>query len=188
MDDTWKFGLKREPDLSTFGNRLRHTRLEMGLSVREIAPMFGMSHVEFGRIERGCVEAGGDFFEQAIDLLNVHRPTEVVHVKSGKHTVYIGRAGYGKEASIWANPIKLKGKSRAARMECLLAFTDYLDGRDDLIARTGELRGKVLGCYCAPLMCHGHVLARMSESECPQDTLENIRTKLWRELDDGGAP
>lgn len=27
----------------------------------------------------------------------------------------------------------------------------------------GELRGKVLGCWCAPKMCHGDVLAELAE-------------------------
>ena len=35
----------------------------------------------------------------------------------------------------------------------------HLPSRPDLLARLGELRGKALGCWCAPLACHGDVLA-----------------------------
>jgi len=28
-----------------------------------------------------------------------------------------------------------------------------------------NLRGKILGCYCAPLACHGDILARIANEE-----------------------
>jgi Domain of unknown function (DUF4326) len=36
---------------------------------------------------------------------------------------------------------------------------DHLPVRPDLLARLDELRGKALGCRCAPLACHADVLA-----------------------------
>jgi hypothetical protein len=36
----------------------------------------------------------------------------------------------------------------------------------DLVATAKrELRGKVLGCWCAPLPCHGHVLACIADAD-----------------------
>jgi hypothetical protein len=28
-----------------------------------------------------------------------------------------------------------------------------------------ELRGKVLGCFCSPKLCHGHILAWIANEE-----------------------
>jgi hypothetical protein len=35
---------------------------------------------------------------------------------------------------------------------------DYLPRNPGLLARLGELRGRALGCWCAPLPCHADVL------------------------------
>jgi hypothetical protein len=40
---------------------------------------------------------------------------------------------------------------------------DYLPFQAGLITRLGELRGKALGCWCAPAPCHADVLVREIE-------------------------
>jgi hypothetical protein len=42
---------------------------------------------------------------------------------------------------------------------------DYLPSRPDLLARLGELRGRALGCWCAPEPCHADVLATLLEDD-----------------------
>ena len=34
-----------------------------------------------------------------------------------------------------------------------------------------DLRGKTLGCFCVPLSCHGHVLARVANSHNDEELL-----------------
>jgi hypothetical protein len=34
----------------------------------------------------------------------------------------------------------------------------------ELMAALGEIRGKVLGCWCKPAACHGDVLARLADA------------------------
>lgn len=77
--------------------------------------------------------------------------------------VYIGRANrfVGVPESIWHNPFHI---SKYGREGCIKKFEEYLMASPELLARVGELRGKVLGCWCAPLACHGHVLARLAEA------------------------
>ncbi|MBX6749995.1 MAG: DUF4326 domain-containing protein [Micromonosporaceae bacterium] len=41
--------------------------------------------------------------------------------------------------------------------------THYLPHKPSLLARLGTLRGKALGCWCAPEPCHGDVLKRWAE-------------------------
>jgi hypothetical protein len=62
-------------------------------------------------------------------------------------------------ATPWGNPFVL-GKD-GNRATVIASYHDhYLPRRPDLTARLGELRGKALGCWCAPLPCHADVLIR----------------------------
>jgi len=85
----------------------------------------------------------------------------VVHCKRAIFDVYIGRP------SVWGNPFSHKPGTLAQFMvadrdEAIAKYEEYLRGRPDLIRLAKEtLRGKVLGCWCKPLACHGDVLIRI---------------------------
>lgn len=66
--------------------------------------------------------------------------TTVVNKRRENYDIYIGRP------SIWGNPFVI-GK----------------DGTRELMNRIHELKGKKLGCFCAPLACHGDVLAIIAD-------------------------
>jgi hypothetical protein len=89
----------------------------------------------------------------------------VVHCKKEKFDVYIGRAvpRAGFKASIWANPFKI-GKD-GTREECMAKYRAALLANPDLLSRLPELKGKVLGCWCAPEACHGDILSELANSE-----------------------
>jgi Domain of unknown function (DUF4326) len=76
--------------------------------------------------------------------------------------VYIGRAGryHSWPQSIWANPLHL-GKD-GDRNEICDKHAVYLAGKPELLARIRELKGKALGCWCAPERCHGDHLAELA--------------------------
>lgn len=78
----------------------------------------------------------------------------VVHSKRSPYDVYIGRPGP------WGNPYVI-GRD-GTREEVITQYEAYLRGNQGLRARLPELRGKVLGCWCAPQPCHGDVLARLA--------------------------
>jgi hypothetical protein len=60
-------------------------------------------------------------------------------------------------ATPWGNPFVI-GRD-GDRATVIAAYCDqHLPSRPDLLARLGELRGKALGCWCAPLACHADVL------------------------------
>jgi hypothetical protein len=86
----------------------------------------------------------------------------VVHCKKEKYDVYIGRAvpRSGMKASVWGNPFVL-GKD-GTREEVMVKYRAWLMGNAELLARLPELRGKILGCWCAPLACHGDILSEMA--------------------------
>jgi hypothetical protein len=57
----------------------------------------------------------------------------------------------------WGNPFEIPGDGdRAAVLAAYL--THYLPHKPSLLTRIGELRGKILGCWCHPERCHGHIL------------------------------
>lgn len=77
--------------------------------------------------------------------------------------VYIGcRSHDGKwPQSDWANPFK-EGK-HGDHATVVAAYRNYLEHSPGLKARLGEIRGRVLGCWCHPLPCHGDVLCEAAE-------------------------
>lgn len=82
--------------------------------------------------------------------------TRVVHCKKEKYDVYIGRP------SKWGNPFYI-GKD-GTREETIQKYEKYLLDRPDLMSALPELKGKMLGCFCKPLACHGDILAKYAEN------------------------
>jgi GNAT superfamily N-acetyltransferase len=79
--------------------------------------------------------------------------------------VYVGRAmyrgGWRLGASPLANPYRV-GRD-GSRGEVVARYRDYLLGRPDLLALLPELRGRRIGCWCAPQACHADVIAELAE-------------------------
>ncbi len=81
----------------------------------------------------------------------------VVHCKKSFYDVYIGRGGP------FGNPFRIGPDG--SREEVIKKFEIWLRSQPDLIEQVKrELRGKRLGCFCAPLPCHGDVLARIANA------------------------
>jgi len=82
--------------------------------------------------------------------------TRVVHCKKEDYDVYIGRPG------LWGNPFII-GED-GSREEVIDKYRQYLLGNRALMDSLHMLKGKTLGCWCAPLPCHGDVLVEMIEN------------------------
>jgi Domain of unknown function (DUF4326) len=66
--------------------------------------------------------------------------------------------------SDWGNPFEMPGDGD--RYTVVTNYrTHYLPFKPSLERRRGELRGKALGCWCAPDLCHGNVLKAWLEEE-----------------------
>ena len=86
--------------------------------------------------------------------------TRVVNIYKAPYDVYIGRAGKG-QSGYFGNPFRLEaGQPRGATIE---KYREYFYNRlavdPEFKRRIHELRGKTLGCFCAPQACHGDVIA-----------------------------
>lgn len=83
--------------------------------------------------------------------------TKVVHFKKESYDVYIGRPG------MWGNPFILGRDGN--REEVIAKYREWLLSDPVMVALVRrQLRGKRLGCWCAPKPCHGDVLAEIADS------------------------
>src|SRR5579872_3035722 len=92
--------------------------------------------------------------------------------------IYIGRnmTFYvpGTNESIWHNPypVAVPGKkykdkkNRYTREESMRLYKQYVLSNPTLMSKLNELNGKVLGCWCKPLKCHGDILAEIVKDYC----------------------
>jgi hypothetical protein len=88
---------------------------------------------------------------------------KLVNCNHDKCDVYIGRP------SKWGNPYShknIKGTIKvSSRKEAIEKYRIYLQNNEDLLKALPELKGKVLGCWCAPKACHGNVLLEFLEEK-----------------------
>lgn len=83
----------------------------------------------------------------------------LVHCSKDSCDVYIGRP------SIWGNPFVIGPDG--SRGQVIDKYREWIKTQPDLLAQIESLRGKVLGCWCAPLACHGHVLLELLDTSHP---------------------
>jgi hypothetical protein len=106
-------------------------------------------------------------------------PIRVVNKYREPYDVYIGRG------SIWGNPFVIGPDGD--RDQVIRKYEKHLAGSPHLIVRLPELRGKTLGCFCAPQACHGDVLKRWAEQEPPaREYVETVPLDMiFRMVDEG---
>lgn len=90
--------------------------------------------------------------------------TTVVNLADSDYDVYIGRP------SKWMNPYII-GQD-GTRSEVIQKFEEYIRTQPQLLSQLEELRGKRLGCYCAPKACHGDILIKLMDEPDLSDVCE----------------
>lgn len=73
--------------------------------------------------------------------------------------VYCGREMPGYAGSKWGNPFRVG--SHGTRDEVIAKYREWIVKQPELMAALPELRGKILGCWCAPQQCHCEVLEEL---------------------------
>lgn len=81
---------------------------------------------------------------------------KVVNVRHGVHyDVYVGRP------STYGNPFVI-GKD-GTREQVIARYRRWLEMSPGIVELVKKnLKGKVLGCYCAPLPCHADILVEIA--------------------------
>ncbi len=91
---------------------------------------------------------------------------KVVHCKHAKFDIYVGRHGsrYGFQDSLLYNPYPIN--DARTREQSIAQFEKYARERiaqdPDFRRAVEHCHGKTLGCWCAPLACHGSVLLKLA--------------------------
>jgi len=81
--------------------------------------------------------------------------SKVVHCKKESYDVYIGRPGP------FGNPFEI-GKD-GNREEVVTQYAEWVLTQPELLATIKtKLKGKTLGCWCAPQLCHGDILVELT--------------------------
>ena len=101
--------------------------------------------------------------------------TRVVHCRKDAFDVYIGRQmpRYPElRATGWGNPYTARNLPPGCA-NAVEAYRMWIATQPRLLARLPELRGKTIGCWCAPAgglpgdlngrVCHGEVLASLAD-------------------------
>jgi hypothetical protein len=90
----------------------------------------------------------------------------VVNLRNTAYDVDITRA------TKWGNPYTHEKDKRtlakhvvATRAEAIAKYEEWVKQQPHLMAALPSLKGKVLGCWCKPLACHGDVLARLANGD-----------------------
>jgi hypothetical protein len=91
---------------------------------------------------------------------------KVVHCKKEKYDIYIGRGKCPVSGRIsrWGNPFVI-GRD-GDRDEVIRKYEEWIRGQRELLDSLIELKGQILGCWCAPKPCHGDVLVKLVEEMC----------------------
>jgi hypothetical protein len=79
--------------------------------------------------------------------------------------VYVGRANprRGLAESAFANPYKIGQDGN--RAEVIEKYRSWLVGRQELVLKLHELRGRRLACWCSPEPCHADVLEELVDAD-----------------------
>ncbi|WP_239311283.1 DNA cytosine methyltransferase [Frankia sp. Cj3] len=101
--------------------------------------------------------AAGDTVVIRLPARGVPYPPELRALADAGLLVRIGRP------SRWGNPHRLPaGGTDVERADVVARYRAYLETQLDLLRQLPDLRGKALGCHCAPAACHGDVLADLA--------------------------
>lgn len=178
--------------------------LENDLTIAIIPPGIGNGRLAWSDVHPVVHRHLGDM-KNLVMMLPDHLPKEIVvpsvqrviNVRGGDFTnvdVYIGRCmpqvpdGVEGGDGFWGNPIKITSDTEFNRKEAIIKYWEWLNSDDPRAVanrkaiRGGVLKDKNLGCWCAPKLCHGHVLARLANDpdgvQYCKDTIEKFRTQI----------
>ena len=104
----------------------------------------------------------------------VHVKTVLDRLKAGDpDIVYIGRENkrYGLGMNVFQNPYPIKPPSAThplTREESIDLYRDHvlrtITRSPYFQKKVAGLKGKTLACWCAPLACHGDILAELADA------------------------
>ena len=104
------------------------------------------------------------------NIVNLHNVNDIQACLSDVNNVYVGRfvEGFNTEFK-WGNPYRLK--KYKSRKKVLALYEKHIGKNDLLLKSIAELKGKRLGCWCAPHLCHAEILHRLAGNPSPRSKM-----------------
>ena len=99
----------------------------------------------------------------SINIVNLKYVENVDEWLRDDNNVYIGRVvtRVAQACCKWGNPFKLRDYGYN-RSKVVNLYESYVCHSKELADSVWELKGKVLGCWCAPNQCHGEILHHLA--------------------------
>ena len=106
-----------------------------------------------------------------VNIINLNTVNITNWIKEPNH-IYIGRRHKELRPSKWRNPYKIQGRNRG-RSKVVRLFVKHLQKNQTLVNSIWELKDKVLGCWCAPRLCHAQVLHHLAGNKSVYQSATN---------------
>ena len=97
-----------------------------------------------------------------VNIINLHS-VDIREWLKDPANLYIGRETDQIAASEWGNPYRINKVHN--RDQVIALYGRYITKNTKLLDSVGDLRGKVLGCWCSPQSCHAEVLHRLAGND-----------------------
>ena len=97
------------------------------------------------------------------NVVNLNTVADIERWLQEPTNTYIGRGTKNIAGSKRGNPYELKDYNNC-RKTVVSLYEEYIQSNGKLLNSIGELKGKILGCFCVPLLCHGSVLHRLANN------------------------
>ena len=97
-----------------------------------------------------------------------HLVVNVTARPAPRFDVYVGRTFAGRVDVGFGSPFPVGRETPAERLAVVRRYFTWLNGSGAAASalrsrlRSGELDGLTLACWCAPKLCHGHILAALA--------------------------
>ena len=103
-----------------------------------------------------------------------HAPAELVYVGREERR-WATKGNWDLREHTLHNPPKNSLAQLGTPEASVAAFIRYLLDRPDLLAQARALRGKTLGCWCDPNLCHAHAIAWYADGLTAAQLAERAR-------------
>ena len=95
------------------------------------------------------------------NIINLYTVDDIGKWLEDTNNVYIGRSAKDiPSGSKWGNPYPLKVWK--SRKKVVQLYENYINQQPDLLDSVKSLKGKTLGCWCSPLLCHAETLHKLA--------------------------
>ena len=111
------------------------------------------------------------------NIINLHTVDAKKWVQD-PNNIYIGRTTRDLSGSKWASPFPITNTTN--RTKAIHLFKKYLQNNEILKGSLHELKGKTLGCWCAPQQCHAELLHHRA-GNTPQYSTNNTAIRCGTE-------